>query len=66
MNDSRELNEVNGSNYLSVSEAAESLNIKETAVRNYLYEGKLTTYKFKGLTLLSKMEIEKRKEDKTG
>lgn len=64
MNDFRELNQVDGSNYLSVSEAAESLSIKETAVRNYLYEGKLTTYKFKGLTLLSKMEIDKRKEGK--
>ena len=43
--------------YLSVPEASKALGIKENAIRNYLYSGKLTTYKFKGLTLLSKTEI---------
>ena len=52
------LNTVNGSNYQSVSEASDTLGIKESAIRNYLYAGKLTTYKFKELTLLSKNEIE--------
>ena len=44
--------------YLSVSEASQSLGVKESAIRNYLYAGKITTYKFKELTLLSKDEIE--------
>ena len=44
--------------YLSVSEASNSLGVKESAIRNYLYAGKITTYKFKELTLLSKDEIE--------
>ena len=52
-----ELKIVNSENYLSVSEASETLKIKETAIRNYLYEGKIKTYKFKGLTLLSKNEV---------
>lgn len=45
-------------NYLSVSEASDSLGVKESAIRNYLYAGKMTTYKFKELTLLKKEEIE--------
>ncbi len=43
--------------YLTIEEAAKSLRIKPTAVRNYLYEGKMTTYKFKTLTLLSASEV---------
>jgi excisionase family DNA binding protein len=43
--------------YLTIEEAAKSLRIKPTAVRNYLYEGKMTTYKFKTLTLLSESEV---------
>ena len=57
MNNAKQLKTVNGSNYLSVSEASNTLGIKESAIRNYLYAGKLTTYKFKELTLLSKSEI---------
>ena len=48
--------------YLSVSEASNSLGIKESAIRNYLYAGKMTTYKFKELTLLDKDEIENWRE----
>ena len=57
MNKLKHLKAVNGSKYLSVSEASNTLGIKESAIRNYLYAGKLTTYKFKELTLLSKLEI---------
>ncbi len=57
MNKLKHLKTVNGSKYLSVSEASNTLGIKESAIRNYLYAGKLTTYKFKELTLLSKLEI---------
>ncbi len=58
MNKTKQLTSANGSKYLSVSEASNTLGIKESAIRNYLYAGKLTTYKFKELTLLSKDEIE--------
>jgi len=57
MNKARHLKTVNGNKYLSVSEASNTLGVKESAIRNYLYAGKLTTYKFKELTLLSKSEI---------
>ena len=57
MNNAKQLKTVNDSNYLTVSEAANTLGIKESAIRNYLYAGKMTTYKFKELTLLSKSEV---------
>lgn len=44
--------------YFTVEEAANQLGIKPTAIRNYLYEEKLTTYKFKTLTLVKKEEVE--------
>ena len=62
MNNIKVLKYVDDKNYLSVSEAAKTLSVKETAIRNYLYGGKLTTYKFKGLTLLKKNEIKNWKE----
>ena len=57
MNKAKRLKTVNGNNYLSVSEASNTLGVKESAIRNYLYAGKMTTYKFKELTLISKSEI---------
>ncbi len=50
--------------YLTVDEASEWLEIKPTVLRNYLYQDKLTTYKFKTLTLLSKREVEHWKRDR--
>lgn len=44
--------------FLTTEEAASVLGIKSTAIRNYLYANKLTTYKFKTLTLLHRNEIE--------
>jgi len=44
--------------YFTVEEAANELGIKPTAIRNYLYEEKLTTYKFKTLTLVKREEVE--------
>ena len=41
-----------------VEEAEKFLGVKASAIRNYLYLNKLTTYKFKGLTLISKRELE--------
>ena len=58
MSKTKHLKSVDESGYLSVSEASDSLGVKESAIRNYLYAGKMTTYKFKELTLLAKDEIE--------
>ena len=43
--------------YLTIEEAAQILGIKSTVIRNYLYDGKLTTQKFKTLTLLDANEV---------
>ncbi len=59
MNDkAKYLNRVDAEDYLTVDEASQTMGVKSTAIRNYLYAGKLTTYKFKNLTLLSKSEVE--------
>lgn len=55
----RELKQVNAQEYLTSDEAAEALGIKPTAIRNYLHLGKLTTYKFKSLTLLDAEEVQR-------
>ena len=51
------LKKVDDSTYFTTEEAAEALGIKPTAIRNYLSANKLTTYKFKTLTLISRNEI---------
>ena len=56
------LKQVDESDFLTVDEAAKALGIKPTAIRNYLTWEKLTRYKFKTLTLVSKMEVDKWKE----
>lgn len=53
-----ELKTVDADKYCSVEEAEKFLGVKASAIRNYLYLNKLTTYKFKGLTLISKRELE--------
>ncbi len=58
----RLLKQVVESDYLTVEEAAKVLGIKTTAIRNYLFDGKLTTYKFKTLTLIHTQEVEEWKE----
>lgn len=52
------LKSVKEADYLSVSETSELLGVKESALRNYLNKEWFTTYKFKGLTLLSRVEVE--------
>ena len=52
------LQAANIKDYLTVDEASQVMGVKDNAIRNYLYAGKLTTYKFKSLTLLSKTEVE--------
>ena len=51
------LRTVNDKDYLTIEEASDLLDIKQTAIRNYLYLNKLTTYKFKNITLLSVKEV---------
>lgn len=53
-----ELQKASGSDYLTIDETAHELGIKPAVVRNYLYEGKFRTYKFKTLTLVSKRDVE--------
>lgn len=59
MNKAKPLKHVTDNEYLTTDEAAELLGIKPTAIRNYLCLGKLTTYKFKSLTLLDAKEVER-------
>ncbi len=61
----RKLNAASTEDFLSTEEAADYLGIKPTVVRNYLWEGKLTTYKFKNLTLLSREELDDWKEHRS-
>jgi transcriptional regulator with XRE-family HTH domain len=49
-----ELKQARVADYFTVEEAANELGIKPTAIRNYLCDGKMITYKFKTLTLISK------------
>lgn len=58
----KHVNKPDEKEFLTVDEAAKELGIKPTAIRNYLYEEMMTTFKFKTLTLLSKQEVEKWKE----
>jgi len=58
----KELKQANVADYFTVEEAANELGIKPTAIRNYLCDGKLTTYKFKTLTLVHQQEVESWKE----
>ena len=58
----KRLNTASTENFLTTEEAANYLGVKPGVVRNYLWAGKLTTYKFKTLTLLSIKELSERKE----
>jgi excisionase family DNA binding protein len=58
----KQVNRPDENEYLTVDEAAKELGIKPTAIRNYLTWGKMTTYKFKTLTLLKRSEVDKWKE----
>ena len=62
MKKERELTKVDGSEFLTVEEAAKVLRVKPVAIRNYLYLGRLTTHKFKTLTLLDACEVNRWKD----
>ncbi len=55
----KELKIVDGSEYFTIKEAAKILGIEANSIRNYISWGKVTAYKFKSLTLISKEEIER-------
>lgn len=52
------IKQASDSEFFTVEEAANALGIKATAIRNYLCDQKLTTYKFKTLTLINRQEVE--------
>ena len=54
----KDIETVNAQEYLSIDEAATVLGLRRESIRQYLYQGKLTTYKFKGNTYLKKDEVE--------
>lgn len=53
------LNVANSADYLTVDEVSTETNLRPETIRNYLNLDRLTTYKFKTLTLISREEIEK-------
>ena len=54
----KDIESVTAQEYLSIDEAAILLGLRRESIRQYLYQGKLTTYKFKGNTYLKKDEVE--------
>jgi len=62
----KELKNADGDKYMTAEEAAGMLGVKEGAIRNYLSEGKLTTFKFKTLTLVSADEVKRWKARQRG
>ena len=54
----KRIEQANHNDYYTVEEASEKLGVKPPVLRNYLYQKKLTTYKFKTLTLLSRKEVD--------
>ena len=62
----KELKQADIARFFTVEEAAKELGIKTTAIRNYLFDGKLTTYKFKTLTLIGRGEVDdwKRRQER--
>jgi excisionase family DNA binding protein len=58
----KRINKPDEKEFLTVDEAAKELDIKPTAIRNYLTWGKMETYKFKTLTLIKKEDVEEWKK----
>ena len=64
MNKIKQINKPDTLDFFTVDKAANELSIKPTAIRNYLTWGKMTTYKFKTLTLIKRQEVEEWKQPK--
>jgi len=56
------LKSVDNGRYISVMEAAHQLGVQSATVRTYLWLGRLTTFKFKTMTLLDVGEVKQYKE----
>ena len=54
----KKLSEVNDREYLSIPEAAKEMGLTLQALRNYMSQGKFTTYSFKSLRLLKREDVE--------
>ena len=61
MNKVKHIKQASDAEFLTVEEASKELGVKWNAIRNYLYDGRLTTYKFKTLTLIHRDEVAARK-----
>lgn len=59
MNKTKRLRQADDCEFLTCDEAAQVLGVKPTAIRNYLNLAKMTTYKFKTLTLIKVEELER-------
>jgi len=57
----KHIKQANDADFLTVEEASEELGVAAVALRNYLCDGRLTTYKFKTLTLIHRDEVAARK-----
>ncbi len=53
----KRINVASTDDFFTAEEAGDFLEIRPAVVRNYLAEGKLTTYKFKSLTLVKIEEL---------
>jgi len=62
----KHINEANDGEFLTVEEAGKELGVKTNAIRNYLYNGKMQTYKFKTLTLIKREDVEQWKARQRG
>lgn len=56
------LKEARADDYFSIEEAATYLKLEKGSIRNLLYHHKLTHYKFKTATLISKVEAREYKK----
>lgn len=59
----KELTYATTSSTMTVGQAAKTLGIKESVMRNYLYEGLFTTLKFQGFTFVDPKEVKTWKEE---
>lgn len=51
------LQSITAGDYVTVREAARLLKMKEQTIRNKLFAGTLTRYKYHSMTLISKQEV---------
>jgi len=62
MTEFKDLTQARMDDYYTVAEAAQVLDITIPSVRNLLYAGRFTTYKFKTITLIARREVHQYQE----